>query len=74
MMGISKPAIGALVIFVVVLVLTGYSESAADVEGPYLKVASFNIQIFGTTKYGKPEVVEQLVKVSGGIGQVVLQS
>ena len=32
------------------------------VEG--LNIASFNIQIFGTTKYGKKDVVEVLVRVS----------
>ncbi len=35
----------------------------AEVVNSTIKVAAFNIQIFGTTKYGKPEVVTILSEV-----------
>jgi hypothetical protein len=42
-------------------------------EGDTIKVASFNIQVFGTSKLGKPEVMDVLAKVVRRFDVVAIQ-
>jgi endonuclease/exonuclease/phosphatase family metal-dependent hydrolase len=42
-------------------------------RGEAIRVATFNIQVFGTSKLGKPDVVEALVKIVGQFDVVAIQ-
>lgn len=41
--------------------------------GETIRIASFNIQVFGTTKLGKPEVVSHLARIVRGFDIVAIQ-
>lgn len=58
-----------------VLALGGgwYLVGPPQEEGPVIRVAAFNIQVFGKTKAGKPEVMDVLARVARGFDIVVVQ-
>ena len=59
----------------VVLALGGgwYLVGPPEQEAPVIRVAAFNIQVFGKTKAGKPEVMDVLARVAREFDIVVVQ-
>lgn len=49
------------------------ANGAAQKPGDAIRIASYNIQVFGTTKMGKPHVVDSLVKVVRHFDIVAIQ-
>ena len=59
----------------VVLVLGGgwYLVGPPEEPGPVVRVAAFNVQVFGQAKAGKPEVMELLARVAREFDVVLVQ-
>ncbi len=49
------------------------STSGPKADSDQLRVASFNIQVFGTTKIGKADVMEKIVSIIGNFDVVAIQ-
>ena len=56
----------------VLALLTGAHAEVVTVVSSPLSIAAFNVQRFGISKLGKPEVMELLTQVRGGL-QPILQ-
>ena len=49
----------------IVLALCSWYVYTASCQSEQLKIGAFNVQIFGTSKFSKPDVVTTLSKVLG---------
>lgn len=81
-MQVSRWSFGIVSVLVVALTLAGCDDALQKVVAPAsssgsqsdtIKIASFNIQVFGTSKLKKPKVMDVLAKVVRRFDVVAIQ-